>query len=85
MRLRDEGLSWRRSGSEIVVLDLTQSEYFALNDTAAGLWESLAGQDRTAAELIEGLRQRHGIARDRAEADVTEFVDTLTRHGLVDR
>jgi hypothetical protein len=76
MRLRDSGLEWRRTGVEVVVLDVDASTYFALNSSGALLWESLAGTETR-------LQREYGINAEQARADVFEFVTTLGRHGLI--
>jgi hypothetical protein len=84
VRLRRDGLSWRRSGEEVIVLDLRTSRYLSLNGTGALLWEQLAAADRTTAELAGLLRDRHGIAVKAATTDVEAFVADLRAQALLD-
>ncbi len=83
MRLRDSGLEWRRTGVEVVVLDVDASTYFALNSSGALLWESLAGTDFSHEQLETRLQREYGINAEQARADVFEFVTTLGRHGQI--
>jgi len=81
VRLRREALTWRRSGDEVIVLDLQTSRYLSLNGTGALLWEHLATHDCDARELTGVLTARHDVAT--AAADVEAFLGDLRRHGLL--
>jgi hypothetical protein len=84
MRLRHSGLEWRRTGVEVVVLDIDASTYFALNSSGALLWESLADTDFNQEQLEKRLQLEYGVNAEQARADVLEFVTTLGRHGLIE-
>jgi len=84
VRLRDTNLTWRRTGEEIVMLDVDTSKYFALNGSGALLWEVLSDADRDQGELQSWLEEKYGIDPDQARADVELFVTTLREHGLID-
>ena len=40
-RVDGDRIAWRKTGSEIVVLDLGASTYFGLNESAGILWPAL--------------------------------------------
>jgi hypothetical protein len=83
IRLRRDDLFWRESGGEIVALDAAVSRYFSANPSAAELWKQL-GEGATEADLIETLRERYGVSREVAEADVKAFVEHLSSRGLLE-
>ena len=81
MRLRREGVHWRRVDHEVVLLDGTR--YLSVNATGAELWPLLeAGADRDA--LVDRLRERFGLDRAHAAADVDGFTARLRDLGLLD-
>jgi hypothetical protein len=82
LRLRDGDLDWREVEGEVVVLDLRESRYLAINRTGQVLWEALA-KGATNDELIERLVEAGGIERARAAADVDAFTAELDSRGLL--
>ena len=55
----------------------TVAPLFALTPTGAALWEQLE-EWTTADSLAEYLVQHYDVARERAQADVAEFLEQLT-------
>jgi Coenzyme PQQ synthesis protein D (PqqD) len=82
LRLRDADLDWREVEGELVVLDLRQSRYLAINRTGRVLWAALA-EGATNDELIERLVEAFAIGRARAAADVDAFTTELESRGLL--
>ncbi|WP_372789511.1 PqqD family protein [Paraconexibacter sp.] len=83
MELRTQDVTWRRSGEEVVILDLRSSEYLALNASGALLWERLAQGSAEPDALNAVLVERYGIDPRTAENDVQAFVELLRTHDLV--
>lgn len=82
VKLREAGLTWHVVDDEVIVLDLDGSVYLQLNGSGRVLWEMLT-DPRTAADLTAALVDRYGIERQRADADVADFVAELERRGLL--
>ena len=82
--LRDEGLDWREVEGEIVALDISAAEYFALNRSGALLWRAVA-RGATAEELTRMVVERYGLDEQTAAADVQAFVADIERRGLLKR
>ncbi len=83
VRLRREGLIWRRAGDELIVLDLDSSQYLAANETASAVWEALAG-GATREELATMLSARFEVEPEVARADVARLLDSLRSDGLIE-
>lgn len=83
IRLRAEAVEWRLVEGEVVVLDLRNSLYFAINETGAVLWQSLA-EGAAVAELTELLREEFDVDEATAAADVTAFLQDLRSKALID-
>jgi Coenzyme PQQ synthesis protein D (PqqD) len=83
LRLRPERLEWRRVDDEVVAVDLRSSVYLAANESAAPLWEALA-EGTTRDDLVDRLAWAAGIDRERAAADVDDFLCALADRQLLD-
>ena len=55
---------------------------YALNTVAEFIWEHLNGE-RSVAELARMVAAEFDVAPERAESDVAEFSELLSRHGLL--
>jgi hypothetical protein len=76
VRLRPDALDWRDVEGEVVAIDRRTANYLAVNPSGARLWSALsAGASR--AELVGILVDAFELERDRAEADVDEFLGEL--------
>jgi hypothetical protein len=83
LRLRTRDLSWRDIDGEIVAVDVASSSYLSANPAGALLWSMLAtGASRD--ELADRLVGTFGIERERADADVAAFLDSLSARNLLD-
>ena len=82
LRLREAEVDWREVEGELVVLDLRESRYLAINRTGQILWRALAN-GATKDALIERLIEAFGIDRARAVADVEAFTSELDSRGLL--
>jgi hypothetical protein len=83
VRLRGEGLIWRRAGDELIALDLDSSQYFAANETATAVWDALA-DGATREELVTMLCARFEVEQHVAEADIGRLLSSLQTEGLIE-
>ena len=84
LKLRDADLDWREVEGELVVLDLRESRYLAVNRTGQVLWADLV-EGATYDELIDHLVDAFDIDRVHAAADVDSFTGELESRGLLMR
>jgi hypothetical protein len=82
LTLRDADVDWREVEGELVVLDLRESRYLAINPTGRVLWATLA-EGATQNELIDRLIEEFGVDRARAAADVDAFTAELKARDLL--
>jgi hypothetical protein len=75
-------VAWRRVGDEAVVLHVPSSVYFSLNDSAAFLWERLAGGE-SAAEAAAELESAYEVDAASAKRDAAALLDELRGEGLL--
>jgi hypothetical protein len=81
-RTRNDGLTWRKARDEIVILDLNTSVYFGLDRSATLLWHKLLA-GATAKSLTAVLVGGTTVEPERATADVSDFLDQMSRYGLI--
>ena len=82
LTLRDADLDWREVEGELIVLDLRDSRYLAINRTGRALWGALV-EGATRAQLIDRLVDAFEVDRSRAAADVDGFTAELESRGLL--
>ncbi len=66
---------------ELVVLDLSRGEYFALNDVGAALWTGVE-RGKTLEEIADRVVEDYEVTRDKAMADLSELCNDLYARGL---
>ena len=74
----------RRFDDEIVILDLANGEYFALDDVGARLWSALEA-GRTVEEVAHEIAAEYDVPVDRAIVDLAALSDDLVARGLMVR
>jgi hypothetical protein len=75
-------VAFRRVGDELVLVNLRTNEIFALNPTAARLWELLSGgRDRASAEVV--LLEEFEISQEQLRTEVDSFLSILKHEGLL--
>ncbi len=82
MHLRQSGLTSRRVGDDVVVLDLEQSRYLSLAGSGAVLYELLQ-QDCKLDDLVATLLERYEVDEQTARRDVEAFVEQLQQANLL--
>ncbi|MBV9947652.1 MAG: PqqD family protein [Myxococcales bacterium] len=84
-RLRPAGaVHARLFDEELVVLDLAQGEYFALDALGARLWLGLEA-GRSVEEIARDLVAEYEVGLERLIADLTTLSDELVARGLMTR
>jgi hypothetical protein len=79
-----EDVVFRRVEDEVVLVNMRTNEIFALNATAARLWELLSqGNDRASAEAR--LLEEFEVSEGELKAEVDAFFGLLEREGLLSR
>jgi hypothetical protein len=82
LKLRNDDLSWRQVGDEVIVLDLRSNAYLSINQSGTTLWELLV-DGSTPATMAARLVSEFGAEEGQAQHDVDAFVEMLTKRGLL--
>lgn len=88
MRLRED-LVLRHIGGDRVIVDPGQdmvdmSKVFTLNETAAWLWQELAGTDFELENVVNMLAERYDVSREVAQNDARQLLAIFREHQLVE-
>ena len=84
LRLRGDRVAWKRTGEEIVALQLRGSEYLSLSGSGAALWQRLV-EPTSVDELAAWIVQHYGVDAQTARADVEVFIDELAARDLLEQ
>ena len=87
MRLNPE-LKLRKVGRHSMVVDVCSdnmnlTNVYVLNDTAAWLWEAVAGMDFTEDTLVDLLCCNYDVAQEQAREDVRHLIEKLSNANIV--
>jgi len=77
-----EHVHWRRFDTDMVVLDLQNSQYFGLNELGADLFERI-GQGQEIPAIVADLLEIYEVGRAQLESDLGEILAELLRRGLL--
>ena len=72
----------RKFDEDLVILDLTRGEYFAVDHVGVQVWEGLA-RGRSLAEIADDLAPRYDVDRATLLSDFVAFIEELLVRGLV--
>jgi hypothetical protein len=81
LRLADN-VVWREVGSEVVILDLTNSNYFGLNSVGSRVWRLIA-EHRSIDEILTTLLNEFDVHAEQLQADIQELIEQLESKGLL--
>lgn len=82
MRLRTADISARTIGGETIVLDLPNSQYFAVTGVGSRVFE-LLGEERSLTDLVAAVIAEYDVDEATARSDVEAFVDRLRQAQLL--
>lgn len=82
MRLRTSDISARTIAGETVVLDLPNSQYFAITGVGSRVFE-LLGEERSLDDLVTAVVAEYEVDEHTARRDVSAFVDRLRQAKLL--
>ena len=76
-------MPWRQLAEDrAMLLNLDSGEYFELHGSAPFIWKCLDGES-CIAEIVLSLIKVYGIEEQRAQDDVTDFVQELQKNNLL--
>lgn len=88
MKLRQD-LVLRKVGDDYIMVDPSQgmvdlSKVHTLNETAAWLWEQLAGKEVNVDQVATLLCERYDVSQEKAEVDAEALIQEFEKAGLLE-
>jgi hypothetical protein len=77
-----ENVTWKNLGNSLVLLNLVDSTYYVLNESASLAFRGIL-EARTKQEIAESFVAEYDCSVDQAAADVEETMDYLVKEGLL--
>jgi coenzyme PQQ synthesis protein D (PqqD) len=80
---RSSAIAARMLGDEMMVMSAVDSTFFTLNEVATVIWQAADGK-KPLSEIVDTIVcEEFDIERGVAQHDAQEFVDELSRHGIL--
>jgi hypothetical protein len=77
-----ENVTWKNLGSSVVLLNLVDSSYYVLNETASLAFRAVLG-GKTSQQIAASFSEEYDCSADQAAADVAETIEYLEKEGLL--
>jgi hypothetical protein len=77
-----ENITWKNLGSSVVLLNLLDSSYYVLNETASLAFRGVL-EGKTNQQIAESFVEQFDCRTEQAVADVAETIEYLSREGLI--
>ncbi|MGD0800628.1 MAG: PqqD family protein [Terracidiphilus sp.] len=82
MHTVSENVTWKNLGNSVVLLNLTDSNYYVLNETASLAFRGVLERQSTE-QIAKNFSQEYDCSPDQAKADVEEIMQYLTGEKLL--
>ena len=70
-------------GGESVILNLKSEHYFGLDEVGTAMWAAITGSDSIQI-AYEKLLSEYDVDREQLKQDLTDLIEKLVDHGLVE-
>jgi hypothetical protein len=77
-----ENVTWKNLGNSLVLLNLTDSTYYVLNETASLAFRGIR-DGRSNQQVAESFVEEYDCPAEQAAADAQEVLEYLTKEGLL--
>ena len=81
--LQSKAIAARILGGEMMVMSATDSTFFTLNEVATAIWQAADGRTPLAEIVRNKVCQEFDIDEQTAREDADQFVDDLSKHGIL--
>jgi Coenzyme PQQ synthesis protein D (PqqD) len=80
---RSSAIAARILGGEMMVMSVTDSTFFTLNEVATVIWQAADGRTPLS-EIVSGkICSQFDVDAERAQRGAERFVDELSQHGIL--
>ena len=79
---KSTAIAARLLGGEMMIMSAVDSTFFTLDEVATSIWQAADGQTPLS-EIARRISEEYDVDQDQAERDAHEFVDDLSKHGIL--
>jgi hypothetical protein len=80
---RSSAIAARMLGGEMMVMSVTDSTFFSLNDVATAIWQAADGRTPLSEIVSSKICQEFDVEQERALRGAERFVDELSQYGIL--
>jgi hypothetical protein len=80
---RSSAIAARMLGGEMMVMSITDSTFFTLNEVASVIWQAADGCTPLSEIVADKICHDFDVDRERAQREAERFVDQLSQHGIL--
>ena len=80
---RSSAIAARMLGGEMMIMSAVDSTFFTLNEVATAIWQAADGCTPLSKIVFEKICTEFEVDPGVATRDAEEFVDQLSRHGIL--
>lgn len=80
---RGRAIAARALGDEVVVMSVTDSVFFTLNDVASVIWQAADGHTPLSEIVAKRVCDEFDVDPERAQRGAERFVEALSQHGIL--
>lgn len=80
---RSPAIAARKLGGEMMVMSVTDSTFFTLNEVATVIWQSADGCTPLSEIVERRVCEEFDVTREAARLDAEDFVRELSQHGIL--
>lgn len=77
-----DGLIVKQIGTETIILTESGEELHTLDQTGTYVWSEIDGK-KTLGQILDKLCDEYDVTRDRAQADLQEFIGALEEKQII--
>ncbi len=80
---RSTQIAARMLGGEMMIMSVTDSTFFTLNEVGTAIWQAADGRTRLSDIVTNNVCQEFEIDAETAQLDAEQFVSELSQHGIL--
>jgi hypothetical protein len=79
---KSDAIAARMLGGEMMIMSAVDSTFFTLDGVATLIWQAADGQTPLS-KIAARICQEYDVQQEQAERDAEEFVNELSKHGIL--
>jgi Coenzyme PQQ synthesis protein D (PqqD) len=80
---RSKAIAARMLGDEMMVMSVTDSTFFTLNEVASAIWQAADGRTPLSEIVADKICEEYDVDREHAQRGAERFVDELSQYGIL--